>query len=133
MENEQEYAETNTILQKSQRKKVRKRVIVDEEVLDRPEPKDYEPVTFLFFNEEQRGIPVHYEWIDRWIRINECKGIFYDGQRYTLPRIVFNYYKNQCSMPIYANVEQELVPGMPMKASKEVGRTYRFRLEEIRA
>lgn len=111
---------------------VRKRIVVDEEVEDCPNPQDYEPITFRFWNEEQRGIPVDYSWVDRWTKPGKCKGTFHDGQTYTLPKIAFEYYRDNCSLPKYANVEQELVPGQYSKAAKEVGRTYRFRLEVVR-
>jgi hypothetical protein len=112
--------------------KVRKRVVVEEDVIDAKDPKQYEPVTFIFFNEEQRGQQVPYDWQDRWIKAGQCKGIFYDGQRYTLPRIVYEYYKNQCSMPKYTNTDKEIVPGLTSRVSTETGRDYRFRMEEIK-
>lgn len=117
---------------KTKTRKVRKRVVVEEEVVERKDAKQYEPVTFIFWNEEQRGVPVEYEWIDRWLRQGDCKGTFYDGKQYTLPRIVYEYYKEHCSTPVYANLEHEVIPGHPKMASKEVGRKYRFRLEEVR-
>lgn len=113
-------------------RKVRKKVFVEEEVEEKPNTADYELVTFRFWNDEQKGIPVDYQWVDRWIKPGKCKGIFRDGQTYTLPRIAYEYYRDQCSMPKMANIDQELVPGQFNKAAKEVGRIYRFRLEVVR-
>ena len=125
--NEQQQA----VEDKKYRKTVRKRIVVEEEQVDRPNPEDYEDVKFIWFNEEQRGVPVPYEWIDKWIKIGKCKGMFYDGQTYTLPRIVFNYYKNECFEPIRSNVEEECVPGQMHLVSRVVGKKYRFRMQEI--
>ena len=110
----------------------KKRTIVEKHEEECETPKDYEMVTFIFWNEEQRGAPQFYEWVDKWTPLGKCTGTFYDGQKYTLPRIAFEYYKNQCSEPKYAQVEQEMVPGQIMRAAKEVGRKYRFRLEEVK-
>lgn len=114
-------------------KKVRRRVVVEEDREVTKDPKQYELVTFRFYNEEQRGIPVDYSWVDAHIRPGEVKGKFYDGQTYTLPRVVYEYYRDMCSMPKYAQVDQELYPGMMTKAPKEVGRNYRFRMDIIAA
>lgn len=110
---------------------VRKKVWATESFEEEKNEADYEPVKFIWWNEEQRGVVVPYEYTDRWIRMGECKGMFYDGQIYTLPKCVYDYYK-QLSTPIYANVEQEIVPGTMTKASKEIGRKYRFRMEPVR-
>lgn len=115
----------------TRQRQVRKKVWATEGFTETRNEAEYEPVEFIFWNEEQRGVCVPYEWTDRWIRIGECKGMFYDGQKYSLPRVVYDYYK-QLSTPIYANVEQEIVPGMMSRASKETGRKYRFRLEPVR-
>lgn len=123
---------TEAVEEKTKVRKVRKKVFVEEEVVEQRDPKLYEPVTFVFWNEEQRGVPIDYEWIDRWMKPGQCKGKFYDGQKYTLPRIAYEYYRDHCSTPIYSNVEQELVPGQMSKASKEIGRKYRFRLDVVR-
>ena len=112
--------------------KRRKRVIIEEEVEDKKDPRMYETVTFIFWNDEQRGVPVNYEWVDKYVKYGECKGIFYDGKQYTLPRVAYEYYRDNCSTPKYRDVDQELIPGQMTKASKEVGRTYRFRLELVR-
>lgn len=111
--------------------KRRRRVVIEEEIEDKKDPRLYEEVRFTFWNEEQRGVPISYEWIDKYLKFGACKGMFYDGKIYSLPRIAYDYYKN-LSTPIYKEVEQELVPGQIFKASKEVGRKYRFRLEEVR-
>lgn len=113
---------------KTKARQIRKKVWATESFVETQNMADYEPVEFVFWNEEQRGVVVPYEWTDRWIRIGECKGMFYDGQTYTLPKCVYDYYK-QLSVPIYENRDQELIPGQMTKASKEVGRKYRFRLE----
>src|SRR5690606_175621 len=107
--------------EKKYKKTVRRKVVIEEEVSDKPDPYSYEPVTFRFYNEQQRGVPVFYEWIDKWIKMNECKGYFYDGGIYTLPRIVYEYYKTRCGEPIRADVEMELFPGQTGKKSKEIG------------
>lgn len=132
---ENEEAKNPTEKPQSEKKiyrKVRKRVFVEEEVEEKPNTAQYEMVTFRFWNDEQKGIPVDYQWIDRWTKPGKCKGIFRDGQTYTVPRIAYEYYRDQCSTPKYSNVDQELVPGQYTKAAKEVGRTYRFRLELVR-
>ena len=97
--------------EKRYRKVVRRKVVIEEEQDDAPDPKQYEPVKFIFFNEEQRGVPVPYSWVDKWLKIGQCKGMMYDGQVYTLPRVVFEYYRDQCFEPIRSNVEEEVVPG----------------------
>lgn len=112
---------------------IRKRVVVDEEVTEFPDQKLYEPVTFRFYNEEQRKVPVPYEWIDKWTKIGQCKGMFYDGKTYTLPRVAYEYYRDNCYEPIRADVEQEIYPGQTGFISQEVGRKHRFRLEEVRS
>lgn len=114
----------------SKSRTVRKRVVVDEVIQDEKDLKQYEPVRFVWFNEEQKGVPVSYEWIDKWTPYGKCNGMFYDGQTYTLPRIAYEYYK-QLSTPRYAQVEQELAPGMISKCAKEVGRNPRFRMIEV--
>lgn len=131
LELEEKVEEIKKPVQKRTRK-VRKRVVIEEDVVEKQDPKQYEEVTFIFWNDEQKGIPVEYSWVDKWIRPGQCKGTFYDGKQYTLPRIVYEYYRDQCSMPKYANVEQEIVPGQFAKASKEIGRIYRFRLDVVR-
>lgn len=117
--------------EKKYRRVVRKRVVVEEEMDERPDPKQYEAVKFIFYNEEQRGVPIPYEWIDRWLGIGQCKGMMYDGQIYTLPRIVFEYYRDQCFEPIRSNVEEEVIPGQMTKVSRVVGKKYRFRMQEV--
>lgn len=115
---------------KRKTKIIRKRMIVEQEVDDTgPDPKQYETVRFRFYNEEQRGVPVDYEWIDKYTPPGKCKGVFRDGQTYTVPRVAFEYYRDQCSTPIFKNIEHEVVPGQTMRASQETGRNYRFRLE----
>ena len=118
---------------KRQYKKVRRRVMVEEDREVIKDPKQYELITFRFWNEEQRGVPVDYSWIDAHTKQGQIKGKFYDGQTYTLPRVAFEYYRDMCSMPKYAQVDQELYPGMMTKAPKEVGRTHRFRMDVIAA
>lgn len=113
------------------RRIIRKRVVVEEEVDDMPDPKQYEDVKFIFYNEEQRGVPISYEWVDKWLGIGKCKGMFYDGQIYTLPRIVFEYYRDQCYEPIRSNVEEEIVPGQISRVSRVTGKKYRFRMQEV--
>lgn len=115
----------------TRKRQIRKKVWATEAFTETRDEAEYAPVEFIFWNEEQRGVCVPYEWTDRWIRIGECKGMFYDGQKYSLPKCVYDYYK-QLSVPIYANVEQEIVPGTMTRASKEMGRKYRFRLEPVR-
>lgn len=113
------------------KKTVKKRVVIEEQIDDAPDEKLYEPVTFRFWNEEQKGVPVFYEWIDKWTKINECKGYMYDGGTYTLPRIAYEYYRDQCQEPIYSNVSEEIVPGQPSKVSRVTGRKPRFRMDVI--
>lgn len=110
---------------------VRKRIYVEESIQDHKDEKMYEPVTFRFWNEEQRGVPISYGWVDRWIKYGQCQGMFYDGQTYTLPRIVYEYYKNNCATPKYSNMEKEIVPGQLNRVSTETGKNYRFRLELV--
>ncbi len=116
---------------KSVTRMVRKRIYVEEEVQDQKDEKMYEPVKFRFWNDEQRGVPVSYGWIDRWIKFGECQGMFYDGQVYTLPRIVYEYYKENCAVPRYSNQDKELIPGQMNRVSVETGKIHRFRLEPV--
>lgn len=115
------------------RKTVRKRVVIEEEVPDRPNPSDYEMVTFRFYNEQQRNVPIFYEWIDKWTKIGECKGYMYDGGIYTLPRVAYEYYKHKCGEPVRANVEEEIFPGQQGKISRAVGFKNYYRLEPVNA
>lgn len=131
--NEEQTAHTLTKEEKRYRKVVRKRVVVEEEVPDKPDPHLYEPVKFIFYNEEQRGVPGHYNWTDKWIRVNECQGNLYDGQTYSLPRVVFEYLRDQCVVPVRSNVEEEVVPGQMHRVSKIVGYKPRYRLVELAA
>jgi hypothetical protein len=118
--------------EKKYRRVVRKRVVIEEECTDAPDPQQYEPVSFIFWNEEQRGVPIPYEWVDKWTPIGKCKGMMYDGQKYTLPRIVFEYLRDKCGYPEYSQVQQELVPGQMHSVSKAIGFKKRFRMEEIK-
>lgn len=118
---------------KRYRKVVRKKVVVEEEVDDFPDPKKYEIVTFRFYNERQRNCPIYYEWVDKWTKIGEYKGHFYDGGTYKLPRVAFEYYRDRCGIPIRENVEQEIYPGKTGMIPKVVGWERFYRLEEIKA
>lgn len=113
------------------RKTVRRKVVIEEEVPDRPNPEDYAPVTFRFYNELQRDVPIFYEWIDKWTKINECKGYLYDGGIYTLPRIVYEYLKNKCGVPVYANIEQEICPGQRAMVAKPISFKHHYRLDIV--
>ena len=126
--NEQQQARED----KKYRRVVRKRVVVEEEEIDRPDPYQYEKVKFVFHNEEQRGVPVPYSWIDKWLKVGQCKGTFYDGQTYSIPRIAFEYYRDQCYEPIRSNLEEEVVPGQTHMVSRVIGKKHRFRLTEVR-
>jgi hypothetical protein len=125
--NEQQQAKED----KKYRRVVRRRVVVEEEETDRPDPAQYELVKFIFFNEEQRGVPQPYEWIDKWLKIGQCKGMMYDGQIYKLPRIAFEYYRDQCFEPVRSNVEEEIVPGQRSMVSRVTGKKFRFRMQEV--
>lgn len=118
--------------EKRYQKTVRKKVVVEELVDDAPDPHLYEKVTFRFYNEEQRGVPVFYEWIDKWTKLGECKGYFYDGGTYTLPRVAFEYYEQKCAEPIYSNVSKEITPGTASRVSEITGYKKKYRLEPVR-
>jgi hypothetical protein len=117
--------------EKKYMKTVRRKVVIEEVIPDRPDNDDYKPVTFRFYNEEQRDVPVFYEWIDKWTKIGECKGYMYNGGVYTLPKIVYEYYKNHCQEPIYSNVEEEIIPGKSSKVSRIVGQKPKYRMDVI--
>lgn len=114
-------------------KTVRRKVVIEEVIPDRPDNDDYAPVTFRFYNEQQRHVPVFYEWIDKWTKVNECKGYFYDGGTYTLPKIAYDYYKKNCVEPLYTNVEEEIIPGKTSKVSRITGYTSKYRMDVIGA
>ena len=109
----------------------RKRVVIEESYEDVKNEADYVPVTFRFYNDEQKDIPVEYSWEDKWIKPGQCKGTFYDGQVYTLPKIVYEYYRDRCSIPKYSNQSKEIIPGQMNKVSVETGRIRRFRMDVI--
>lgn len=125
--------ETNTVSRAAPNRvtRRRKRIVIEEDYEDVKPEEDYVPVKFRFNNEEQKGIPVPYEWVDKWCKDGQCKGTFYDGQIYTLPKVAFEYYRDRCSIPKYSNESKEIIPGQMNKVSVETGRIRRFRMDVI--
>ena len=108
--------------------KVRKTVVYEEEREDHPDPYMEEKVTFVFRNEEQRGIPQFWLYYDKW---SGLQGMMYDGQKYTLPRKVYMYLKDRCVQPEYSNVEREIIPGQSHRISEITGYKKRFDLQLV--
>lgn len=111
-------------------KKVRKTVVYEEEREDQPDPHMEEEITFVFRNEEQKGIPQFWLYVDKW---TNRQGTMYEGQKYTLPRKIFEYLRDKCQVPEYSNIEKEIIPGQTHTVSQITGYKKRFDLQVVAA